>query len=140
MINKLAREATPEELGGTLPQPVAEWTLIRRAESRPARSRSHRSRRTLRAHGEPIPPMLPATAEAQRGGRLGAGHVPVIRRFAISCRGSSISTPASMPKPNSPDWARSIGPTNSRGSPTDSPTASTPTAATPTTTAPAAAA
>ena len=31
--------------------------------------------------GEPLPPVLPATAEAQRAGDIGAGHVAVIRSF-----------------------------------------------------------
>ncbi|MCV7342357.1 DUF222 domain-containing protein, partial [Mycobacterium haemophilum DSM 44634] len=33
MINQLARQATPEELGGTLSHAIAEWTLISRAEA-----------------------------------------------------------------------------------------------------------
>src|SRR6202035_5229069 len=33
LINKLGREATPAELGGTLPHAVAEWTLTSRAEA-----------------------------------------------------------------------------------------------------------
>ncbi|EFG74144.1 hypothetical protein HMPREF0591_5948, partial [Mycobacterium parascrofulaceum ATCC BAA-614] len=31
--------------------------------------------------GEPLEPLLPATAAAQRDGRLGGGQVAVIRRF-----------------------------------------------------------
>jgi Domain of unknown function (DUF222) len=31
--------------------------------------------------GEPLAPALPATAEAQRAGHIGAGHVAVIRSF-----------------------------------------------------------
>ncbi len=81
VINNLARQATPEELGGTLPHAVAEATLISRAEA---------SRRVKEAvdlgprhglTGEPLAPMLPATAAAQRDGQLGAGQVAVIRRF-----------------------------------------------------------
>ncbi|WP_156751974.1 DUF222 domain-containing protein, partial [Mycobacterium sp. E2497] len=81
VINNLARQATPEELGGTLPHAVAEATLISRAEA---------SRRVKEAvdlgprhglTGEPMAPMLPATAAAQRDGKLGAGQVAVIRRF-----------------------------------------------------------
>ncbi|WP_077077303.1 HNH endonuclease signature motif containing protein [Mycobacterium numidiamassiliense] len=81
LINKLAREATPEELGGTLSHAVAEWTLITRAEAaRRVREASDLGER-CGLTGEPLPPMLPATAAAQRAGRLGAGHVSVIRRF-----------------------------------------------------------
>ena len=32
-------------------------------------------------NGEPLAPVLPATADAQRNGELGAGHVAVIRSF-----------------------------------------------------------
>ncbi|UXA05602.1 HNH endonuclease [Mycobacterium sp. SMC-2] len=81
LINNLARQATPEELGGTLPHAIAEATLISRAEA---------SRRVKEAAdlgprhgltGEPLAPILPATATAQRDGKLGAGQVAVIRRF-----------------------------------------------------------
>ena len=33
LINQLARQATPEELGGKLSHAMAEWTLISRAEA-----------------------------------------------------------------------------------------------------------
>src|SRR6202012_4036949 len=33
-------------------------------------------------NGKAVPPVLPATAEAQRNGEIGAGHVAVIRSFA----------------------------------------------------------
>ena len=81
LINYLARQATPEELGGKLSHAIADWTLISRAE---ASRRIHEAadlgpRRGLT--GEPLAPVLAATAAAQREGKLGAGHVAVIRRF-----------------------------------------------------------
>ncbi|MFW3115020.1 hypothetical protein MHAE_14779 [Mycobacterium haemophilum DSM 44634] len=40
MINQLARQATPEELGGKLSHAIAEWTLISRVDAdQPRRSR-----------------------------------------------------------------------------------------------------
>ena len=81
LINNLGRQASAEELGGTLPQAIAEATLISRAEA---------SRRVKEATdlgprhgltGEPLEPLLPATAAAQRDGKLGGGQVAVIRRF-----------------------------------------------------------
>ena len=81
LINSLTHQATPEELGGTRPHAIAEATLISRAEA---------SRRVKEATdlgprhgltGEPLAPILPATAAAQRAGTLGAGHVAVIRKF-----------------------------------------------------------
>lgn len=68
-------------MGGTLAHAIAEATLISRAEA---------SRRVKEAvdlgprqalTGEPLEPLLPATAAAQRAGRLGGGQVAVIRRF-----------------------------------------------------------
>ncbi|WP_156737988.1 DUF222 domain-containing protein, partial [Mycobacterium scrofulaceum] len=81
LINNLAHQATPEELGGTLAHAVAEATLISRAEA------SHRVKEAVDLGprrgltGEPLEPMLPATAAAQREGKLGAGQVAVIRKF-----------------------------------------------------------
>src|ERR1700734_2937505 len=81
LINQLAEQADPSELGGTLAAALANRLQITRAE---ASRRIHEAadlgeRRAL--NGEPLPPVLPATAEAQRNGDLGAGHVAVIRGF-----------------------------------------------------------
>ncbi|MCV7392979.1 DUF222 domain-containing protein, partial [Mycobacterium paraseoulense] len=71
----------PEELGGTVSHAIAEATLISRAEA----SRRVREATDLGPRhgltGEPLEPILPATAAAQRAGTLGAGQVAVIRRF-----------------------------------------------------------
>jgi hypothetical protein len=81
LINQLARQATPEELGGKLSHALAEWTLISRAEAarriREAADLGPRHALT----GEALPPVLAATAAAQREGTLGSGQVAVIRRF-----------------------------------------------------------
>ena len=71
----------PTELGGKLAAALANRLRISRAE---ASRRIHEAadlgeRRAL--NGEPLAPVLPATAEAQRNGDLGAGHVAVIRSF-----------------------------------------------------------
>lgn len=81
LINNLARQATPEELGGKLSHAIAEATLISRAEaSRRVKDAADLGpRRGLT--GEPLEPILPATAAAQCEGKLGAGQVAVIRRF-----------------------------------------------------------
>lgn len=80
-INHLARQATSEELGGRLSHALAEWMLISRAEAarRVAEAADLGERHGLT--GEPLPPMMAATAAAQRAGALGAGQVAVIRRF-----------------------------------------------------------
>ena len=81
MINALARQATPEELGGKLSHAIADATLISRAE---AARRVNEAADLGPRHGltgEPLPPVLAATAAAQREGKLGAGQVAVIRKF-----------------------------------------------------------
>ncbi|HWT49694.1 MAG TPA: HNH endonuclease signature motif containing protein [Mycobacterium sp.] len=81
LINAVARQATPEELGGKLSHAVAEWTLISRTEAsrRIKEANDLGPRRGLT--GEPLAPILAGTAAAQRAGKLGAGQVAVIRRF-----------------------------------------------------------
>ena len=75
LINSIARQATPEELGGKLSHAIAEWTLISRAEAsrRINEAADLGPRRALT--GEPLEPVLAATAAAQREGKLGAGQV-----------------------------------------------------------------
>jgi hypothetical protein len=81
LINGLARQATPEELGGKLSHAIAEATLISRAEA----SRRIREAADLGPRcgitGEPVPPLLAATAAKQREGTLGPGQVAAIRKF-----------------------------------------------------------
>src|ERR1700734_3922078 len=87
LINQLHQLATAEELGGKLSHAVAEWTLTSRAEA--ARRVRHAAdlgtRRGLT--GEPIPPVLAATAAGHRAGTLGTGHVAVLRRFCAQLPG-----------------------------------------------------
>ena len=81
LINSVARQATPEELGGKLSHAIAEATLISRAE---AARRINEATDLGPRHGltgEPLTPVLAATAAAQKDGTLGAGQVAVIRRF-----------------------------------------------------------
>ena len=80
LINELAG-VEPAVLGGKLPAVLANRLRITRAE---ASRRVHEAadlgqRRAL--NGEPLAPVLEATAAAQRNGELGAGHVAVIRSF-----------------------------------------------------------
>ena len=81
LINQLAAQADPTELGGKLAPVLADRLRISRPE---ASRRIHEAadlgeRRAL--NGEPLAPVLEATAAAQRNGDLGAGHVAVIRNF-----------------------------------------------------------
>jgi hypothetical protein len=81
LINQLSLQADAAELGGKLPAALANRLRISRAE---ASRRIHEAadlgeRRAF--NGEPLPPVLEATAAAQRNGELGPGHVGVIRSF-----------------------------------------------------------
>jgi hypothetical protein len=81
LINHVARQANPEELGGRLSHALAERTLISRAEA----SRRIKEAADLGPRhgltGEPIAPVMAATAARQRTGELGSGQIAVIRRF-----------------------------------------------------------
>jgi hypothetical protein len=81
LINGLAAEASHQELGGRLSHALANWLRISRAE---AARRIHEAeelapRRSLL--GEPLEPVLTATAAGQRDGEIGTEHVRVIREF-----------------------------------------------------------
>ncbi|SOX54733.1 HNH endonuclease [Mycobacterium ahvazicum] len=81
LINQLQQEATPAELGGKLSHAIADWILISRAEAgRRVRDAADLGERRALT-GEPLVPVLAATATAQRAGKLGTEHVAVIRRF-----------------------------------------------------------
>ncbi len=81
LINNLARQATPEELGGKLSHAIADATLISRAEA----GRRIRAAADLGARhgltGEPMEPVLAHSAAAQRDRALGPEQVAVIRKF-----------------------------------------------------------
>jgi hypothetical protein len=75
------RDASPAELGDTLPRALADALRISRraAGRRVADAADLGPRRAL--SGEPLAPWLPATAAGQRAGRIGEEHVEVIRDF-----------------------------------------------------------
>ncbi|OBH47175.1 hypothetical protein A5690_15780 [Mycobacterium intracellulare] len=81
LINHLARQGGIEELGAKLDQAIADRLRISTAEAgrriKDAADLGPRHGLT----GEPLPPVLAATAAAQARGELGTAHVAVIRRF-----------------------------------------------------------
>ncbi|HEX5143922.1 MAG TPA: HNH endonuclease signature motif containing protein [Mycobacterium sp.] len=81
LIDALSRGATPAQLGTTLPRALADALRIspREAKQRVADAEKLGPRQTL--DGQPLPPELTDTAAAQASGRIGAGHVRVIRDF-----------------------------------------------------------
>jgi len=81
LVNQLGRQADETELGGKLAHALANRLRITRAEaSRRIHEAADLGERTA-ITGEPLEPVLPATAAAQRAGDLGAAHVAVIRGF-----------------------------------------------------------
>ncbi len=80
LINQLAEQSDSTELGGTLSWALADRLHITRGEAgrRIAEAADLGPRRAMT--GEPLEPVLPATAAAQRAGAIGADHVAVIRR------------------------------------------------------------
>jgi hypothetical protein len=81
LINQLAEQAGPDELGGRLAHALADRLRITRGEAsrRVAEAADLGPRRALT--GEVLAPVLTATAAAQRDGRIDPAHVAVIRRF-----------------------------------------------------------
>jgi hypothetical protein len=81
LINQIGEQADQTELGGKLPSALADRLRITRAEAsrRIGEAADLGERKAIT--GEPLPPVLTATAAAQRAGRIGAGHVAVIRGF-----------------------------------------------------------
>ncbi len=81
LINQLGRQASETDLGGRLNHALANRLRISRVEAgrriREADDLGPRQSVT----GEPLSPRLAATAEAQRAGEIGDGHVAVIRGF-----------------------------------------------------------
>ena len=81
LINQVSEQADATELGGKLPSALANRLRITRADAsrRIGEAADLGERKAIT--GEPLPPVLPATAEAQRAGDIGPGHVAVIRGF-----------------------------------------------------------
>lgn len=81
MINQLGAQSSTTELGGSLRQALADRLHITpdAASRRIAEAAELGERRALT--GEALPPLLPAAAKAKREGKIGDGHVKVIREF-----------------------------------------------------------
>ena len=81
LINQIREQASEPELGAKLPRALADRLRITRREAsrRVAEAADLGRRRALT--GEPLAPLLTATARAQRCGRIGSAHVQVIRGF-----------------------------------------------------------
>ena len=81
LINQIGAQADANELGGKLPSALANRLLITRAEASRRIGEAADLGERMALNGEPLEPLLPATAAAQRAGAIGASHVAVIRGF-----------------------------------------------------------
>jgi hypothetical protein len=81
LVNQVAEQSDETELGGKLPAALADRLRITRGEAarRVAEAADLGQRRAIT--GQPLPPLLTATAQALRDGRIGNAHVRVIRNF-----------------------------------------------------------
>ncbi|GFG93577.1 HNH endonuclease signature motif containing protein [Mycobacterium bourgelatii] len=81
LIHHLQTQTSEEELGGKLARVLANRVRITRGEANRwiGEAADLGPRRAI--NGEPLEPLLPATAEAQRQGRLDESHVRIIRKF-----------------------------------------------------------
>lgn len=81
LINQLVEQSTAEEVGGRVSRVLADRLRITRAEAgrRVAEAADLGPRHAL--SGQPLAPLLTATAAAERAGDIGGAHVQVIRRF-----------------------------------------------------------
>ncbi|HEU4360091.1 MAG TPA: DUF222 domain-containing protein, partial [Mycobacterium sp.] len=81
LINQIANQSAPIELGGRLSHRLADDLRITRAE---ANRRIHDAADLGPRHnmqGQALPPIRPATATAQRDGQLNTEHIAVIGKF-----------------------------------------------------------
>jgi hypothetical protein len=82
VINRLAAQASPVELGGTsLADVLVSRLRISRGEARRRVGEADDLAERVVMTGETVAPQLPATAAAVAAGRIGAEHVRVIRGF-----------------------------------------------------------
>jgi Domain of unknown function (DUF222) len=81
LINQIGGQADATELGGTLAAALADRLRITRADAARRIGEAAELGDRTAITGEPLPPLLTATAAAQRDGRIGSAHVAVIRSF-----------------------------------------------------------
>jgi hypothetical protein len=81
LLNATGAQCGPVELGGTLAHALADRLLISRAEARRRLGEAAELGERSSVTGVRLAPLLEATAQAQRAGRLGREQVGLIRGF-----------------------------------------------------------
>ena len=80
-LRLIGSQATPEQIGTSLPKYLADRLRIRPGEARRRVADAEMLAGRTALTGEPLQPVWPATAAAQRAGHINAAHVAEIRRF-----------------------------------------------------------
>jgi hypothetical protein len=88
LINQIAAQATPEELGGKVSHALADRLRITRGEANRRIGEAADLGPRTALTGEPLAPLLVTTATAQRDGKIGPSHIAVIRHFFDRLPGS----------------------------------------------------
>ncbi len=81
LINQISDHATAGDIGDALPKVVADRLRITKAEASRRISDAELLGYRYSLTGERLQPTLSATAEGQRAGQIGVGHIREIRRF-----------------------------------------------------------
>jgi Domain of unknown function (DUF222) len=81
LINQIGEQADDTELGGKLLSALANRLRITRGEASRRIGEAADLGERAAITGQPLPPLLEATAAAQRAGHIGPAHVAVIRNF-----------------------------------------------------------
>ena len=81
LLNQIADQAAPIELGGRLPHRLADELRITRAEANRRISDAAELGPRHNLAGEALAPIRPATATAQRDGAINTDHVALITKF-----------------------------------------------------------
>ncbi len=80
-INRIAAQATPEQIGKSLKKVLADRLRIKPGEARRRIADAEMLALRSAMTGEPLAPLWTATAAGQRAGEINADHVREIRRF-----------------------------------------------------------
>jgi Domain of unknown function (DUF222) len=81
LIDQINEQSVVEEIGGPLPVALADRLRISPAEARRRVRDAGRLGDRMTLTGQPVGPLWPATAAAQRAGAIGAEHIREIGRF-----------------------------------------------------------
>ncbi|BBZ01347.1 hypothetical protein MCHIJ_07840 [Mycolicibacterium chitae] len=81
LINRLAAEATAEELGAKLPRALAMRLRISPADAKRRVEEAADLGPRIALTGEPLEPLMPNVARGQAEGAIGAEHIAKIRKF-----------------------------------------------------------